>query len=348
MVRGDQPEEEVFDVLNSSLGRGVPFSDRDLFQLITELVRAKKRDAAQKVLDILPKKRGFWQEMRNHCPELIRLGEYEYAYELFNGSKVPQKGGATGSDAIMTTGDAGLIFYECLIRNDVPADKLMEFFKRTDFGGEKETDMVACKLMTIYLDANKMEQGVLARKALNKERPNFLNRGFKDINFWFVGKCIREIHTKEQAQQLTDNMFKLDVLPLTTTWATNMMPLILEGYRNPGEALRQFGAPVGFINNAAIIYLLNQEKIEDFESAARFATIRRVQCRSHLFSSSLARSYLATENMEFLLAIIAQSSAFIGRHMAARPSGSEVPKNHGQKDQDIFNVLCHMHNLLAG
>ena len=89
-ARAGASDEEVLDLLAKyQKEEEVIFTDKDLLELVIELVRAGKTPAAEKVAEMLPKNRGFYQEMRNHIPDLIRLGETEIPYQLVSTFSLP-------------------------------------------------------------------------------------------------------------------------------------------------------------------------------------------------------------------------------------------------------------------
>ena len=89
-VRVGASEEEVMDLLTKYQNEEeVVFSDKDFLELIIEMVRAGKTSSAEKLAEMLPKNRGFYQEMRNHIPDMIRLGETEIPYQLVHTFSLP-------------------------------------------------------------------------------------------------------------------------------------------------------------------------------------------------------------------------------------------------------------------
>ena len=89
-VRVGASEKEVMDLLTKYQNEEeVVFSDKDFLELIIEMVRAGKTSSAEKLAEMLPKNRGFYQEMRNHIPDMIRLGETEIPYRLVHTFSLP-------------------------------------------------------------------------------------------------------------------------------------------------------------------------------------------------------------------------------------------------------------------
>ena len=82
-ARAGASDEEILSLMEKVTEQeDVFFTDRDLLGLIVEVIKSGKQSAQlpQKLCDLLPKNRGFFQEMRNHIPEMIY---YIYIYTLF-------------------------------------------------------------------------------------------------------------------------------------------------------------------------------------------------------------------------------------------------------------------------
>ena len=81
----------------------VVIDDHTYFRLILELVKAGHVDYAKEVVDKLPRKTGFFQEMRNVVPQLIFEGHPDFAFEIFSNAQKEQP--FTRTDSYRYTGD---------------------------------------------------------------------------------------------------------------------------------------------------------------------------------------------------------------------------------------------------
>ena len=91
-ARAGASDEEILSLMEKVTEQeDVFFTDRDLLGLIVEVIKSGKQSAElpQKLCDLLPKNRGFFQEMRNHIPEMIYHGELEVPYHLVSTFTLP-------------------------------------------------------------------------------------------------------------------------------------------------------------------------------------------------------------------------------------------------------------------
>ena len=91
-ARAGASDEEILSLMEKVTEQeDVFFNDRDLLGLIVEVIKSGKQSAElpQKLCDLLPKNRGFFQEMRNHIPEMIYHGELEVPYHLVSTFTLP-------------------------------------------------------------------------------------------------------------------------------------------------------------------------------------------------------------------------------------------------------------------
>ena len=66
------------DELAQAAKDDVQFSDRDYMQLIVQLLSVGQKEAANAIIDAgLPKRRGYFQEIRNAIPAMVFTDELE-------------------------------------------------------------------------------------------------------------------------------------------------------------------------------------------------------------------------------------------------------------------------------
>merc|ERR1719431_1604253 len=72
---------KVEEVLEKFKNEDVMLDDGDVFNIITACCQGGLADHASSLIPMLPKKAGYFQEMRNALPQIIRTGAVDLAME---------------------------------------------------------------------------------------------------------------------------------------------------------------------------------------------------------------------------------------------------------------------------
>jgi leucine-rich PPR motif-containing protein len=116
MIRSGQPREAIKAKLEEVKAKDVQLHDHDYLQLMLELVRAKKNEEAREIIPMLPKKSGFFQEVRNVIPQLIFENDPDLAFELYSSLNFFGLGSDGHKDS--KARDSGLFILRAMVKND--------------------------------------------------------------------------------------------------------------------------------------------------------------------------------------------------------------------------------------
>ena len=333
LARAGQGGDVVLAELERLASEEVELSDKDYLEVAVQLVKVKDPETAAKVVDMMPKKRGYFQEIRNAIPDLVRSGETEIPCQLVMNFQAPPQVGSVHVDPTSNMSDKGIFFLDALVRTDCPPEAVVKYIDKIAEGNN--ANFLATRLLEIYVDNGKSAQGKKFRDFFVEKISGEFTKAA--VHTPWLRKKGKEVKTKEDVCQLTEAMEEVGIRPLASAVADSLMPVLLKDEPLVSEAIKDVNGLLtwSFKANAALLYLFNRENNEDFERAARFAMVTRASMKAYLWNASLARSYLATGNLDAFVALVALSYAPTTRAEKVDP----------RADVDIATSLLHLHSL---
>ena len=118
--------EQVTNTLEQAETESITFSDSDLLTIIQSCSEAGLQEEARSLIEKLPKKRGFFQEVRNSVPQLALNGNVATAVELYVGLK--------NRDGFVKEGQ-GMFVVSSITRADVDMDTLLSALAKLEEDG---------------------------------------------------------------------------------------------------------------------------------------------------------------------------------------------------------------------
>ena len=127
----------------------------------------------------------------------------------------------------------------------------------------------------------------------------------------------------DNTMQFLADMGAIGLRPLVSDLSNNIIPPIMQEEGEsplPGQVIKNFSEKIDHmkrsgiefrnpvpwyqLSNSMVQYLLNRENAISFASTVNFMLRQKLPHRPHLWNSSLARSFLATDSKETLVSVI--------------------------------------------
>ena len=121
--------EDYQKELDNIKEQGLTLTDHEYFKLIVLLLKKGNKNEAANIASTLPKKRGFFQEMRNFIPAMISSGELELPFKIIEEFSFPTSLGSEGHPD-SNREDHGLFFLQSMIKNEYDPKSLIEYAKK--------------------------------------------------------------------------------------------------------------------------------------------------------------------------------------------------------------------------
>lgn len=306
--------------LDKGTAEGVKWTDHDFFKLILQLLEKKDPDAAAEIASMLPRKRGFYQEMRNFIPAMISTGELELPFKILEGFRSPAEMGSEGH-ADSNVADHGLFFLNAMVRNEYDPKSVVQYAKK--FQGAEA--IVSQRILECCVERGNIAYGQAVYDEIVHEFGEKILEGSLMQNFVrsrmsvLVKQSIDKSSLVDNAMQFLADMGAIGLRPLVSDLSNNIIPPIMQESGEsplPGVVMRNFSEridnmkssgiefrnPVPWyqLSNSMLQYLLNQENAFSFASTVNFMLRQKLPHRPHLWNSSLARSFFSNRFQRYI------------------------------------------------
>lgn len=344
MVEVGQPWSEVkayWDADNDPSDQDVAnFDDHDVFQIVVALVKRNEIEAAKEAIERLPRKSGFFQEVRNVVPRLVNLGQADLAFDLFSSFKLPPK--AIPNNHAAASRDHGMFLIRALVKQECPIPKLKEILHvmHNDINDE-----CCARVLEVCVDLNKVEYGKQAHAMIVQE---FGQQTLSPKYFsLFIRRVVERLDTKEEVMDFLSRLAALGIILDMSTVSNQLLKKVLKNGRvseSIEELHRGLQKRYGYtwLCNTAVQFLLNQQSEEEFKRAAEFMVFRAPKGISPiLWNSSLARAYLTTDKLEHFVSIYSQCFLLNIVDFHTAKDDAHAPRHLS----NLQLTLVHLHSL---
>ena len=350
--------------LDKGTAEGVKWTDHDFFKLILQLLEKKDPDAAAEIAAMLPRKRGFFQEMRNFIPAMISTGELELPFKILEGFRGPAEMGSEGH-ADSNVADHGIFFLNAMVRNEYDPKSVVQYAKK--FQGAEA--VVSHRILECCVERGNIAYGQSVYDEIVHEFGNNILDGALMQNFIrarmsvLVKQSIDKSSLVDNTMQFLADMGAIGLRPLVSDLSNNIIPPIMQEEGEsplPGQVIKNFSEKIDHmkrsgiefrnpvpwyqLSNSMVQYLLNRENAISFASTVNFMLRQKLPHRPHLWNSSLARSFLATDSKETLVSVLGLSSSKFSKFSINNYAYSE--ENAIKNDEDLFLTLNHIAALI--
>ena len=349
LARGDQ---EFLNEINRIKDSGLRLSDHELFKLIVLLLNKGDKELANEVASILPKKRGFFQEMRNFIPAMISAGELELPFKILSSFALPPTLGSEGHSE-SSREDHGLFFLNAMIKNEYDPKLLISYANKL----QAPAPSICSRILEFCVDHGNIRYGQSVYDEIvtsfgkdvivSRNFSNFVRSRANDLQAHGIGASSISSATAE----FLVNMGAIGIRPLTSDISQSLMPNMMAGsipgrvmksihtkideLRDEGIELRN-PAPYYSISNSMLQYLLNVESTMSFAQVIGYITTMKVPTKPHLWNTGLARSFLATESLDCLVSMLFLCSSDVKNHLNDKKDKKELRLKN---DEDLFITL---------
>jgi len=298
---------KVEEMLKKAEEAEVVLDDGDYLHIMVGCAKGGlKQQALEHLVPKLPKKAGFFQEMRNTLPQLIHSGATEVALELYLSTPDTFVGGRGNNDR----SEQGAFLSAAFVRSSCAPEeaiKVVEKMKEHGYtramehlieNAVKHGDEQFCESLGSYLK----EKDLHPQKNMTpRETYMFLRRTVQTVQTSYSGMP-RVIARLQNFQTLG---FSLPQGVLSNDIIPHMIDLEKElPSASVTKLARMFpGGKFSDLANGTLQYLFNEEKREECTAAVNYL-LNGINARfvyPPVFSQSIVRSYLATGSMDHLV-----------------------------------------------
>ena len=234
--------------LDKGTAEGVKWTDHDFFKLILQLLEKKDPDAAAEIAAMLPRKRGFFQEMRNFIPAMISTGELELPFKILEGFRGPAEMGSEGH-ADSNVADHGIFFLNAMVRNEYDPKSVVQYAKK--FQGAEA--VVSHRILECCVERGNIAYGQSVYDEIVHEFGNNILDGALMQNFIrarmsvLVKQSIDKPSLVDNTMQFLADMGAIGLRPLVSDLSNNIIPPIMQEEGEsplPGVVMKNFSEKI--------------------------------------------------------------------------------------------------------
>jgi hypothetical protein len=291
--------------LDTIIGEGETFNDHDFFKLIVLFLEKGDKENASKVVEMLPKKRGYFQEMRNFIPAMLATGEVKLPFEIYSAFKVPSK--SEGDNFESTEAHHGLFFWRSMIKHEYDSEVLLEYVEKLT--GNPGTNMLSqvleCCVEHGNIDYGQSVYDAIMRKSGSTVAMNassdFIRKYLSILRKQDTEECNRK--EPDLALQFLVDMVAIGLRPLASELSREIIPAIMRGaesrprqilkrYKDKIDTLSKPRSPLTLssISNSMLRYLFHEGDKQHLGQAIDLIFNFNLPKRPHLWNISLAES----------------------------------------------------------
>jgi len=334
--------EKVQEVFAKAEEADVKLSDGDVFEIIQALCQGGLEAEAREILGKLPKKRGYFQELRSAVPQIIFTGCINLALEIFFAFKViPTKTSGEHHDESERR-DKGAFIVRSIVKAEADVDKILDVVKQMEEAGYNDW-------LWLVVEASIQFGSVDFCQKIGEGLTDKLGKNFMDMRqlFPFIRKQVVIQCLEGNPTKVFDMLNKIRALGLQVpkeSLSNDVIPALLDlDKQNPGQCVYMLMEAVPsmnwvFLSNAMIQSLLNQEKLEHFRACSGFLLNSKIgSMYSDTWNNSLARAYLTTDSLEDLINVL-----FIASRPWNYPKSSRGRDDGADFNEVLFRTLSHI------
>jgi len=286
--------ERVEEVLVEANNKDVRLDAGDYFKVIIALCENGMAEQAKPLVSKIPRRAGYFQELRCALPQIILTGQCDLAFEIFNGFKV------SGSDDRSRT-NHGMFMVRALVNSPTePAEAAEYIMQMMDSGYTDALSIYAQECINLDRDKHIIVLGNMIKEK-GSDLPRFDTRNI----------LRKKMNSPEELGKAIKSLQQLGVRVEYGTVAREMIQRSLDlDAHTPGALAQQLKKevpmiPIGYIQNNMMATLLERSKHRFMQACTGYLLYTRMdQVFPGFWSSHLARSYLRTNSLDDLVSII--------------------------------------------
>jgi len=295
--------DKVEEMLGKAGEEDVKLDDGDIFSVILACSQGGLSREAEGLVAKLPKKRGFFQELRNHLPQLALSGNVQVAVEVYLSLDDKEGDGREGK---------GLFVVGSIARSGESVEVILEAIKRMEDAGFTSSIQFLVQEAAQSWSKEKCEH---LAEILKKEREGQpLELDSRQL-FMSLRNSLQLNRDAEQSMACLNNLHSMGVEVPWTFLSSDLIPAMINlELDTPGATAKKLkdtctSIPWNVVSNLMLVSLLNGESAEHLSAATGFLLHVNIgHVRPDRWNASLARSFLQTGRLEDLITIMFISS----------------------------------------
>jgi len=322
--------QKVQDILSQAEEKDVKLNDGDIFQIVVGLCEAGLETEAQEMLKSLPRRRGYFQEMRSAIPQIIFTGCVDVALDVFLSFKVLPARVSNDEHDETNRKDKGAFVIRAMAKSEVDPEKVLRVLDVMKEAGY--SDWLGLLVEAAAKFSSEEYCHKLGEFLSEKRGGNFLD---KTEMFNFLRKEVNAVK-RDDPEKIFEFLNKLRALRLRIpleNFSNDIFPSLIDIEKEtPVEVCRRLRDAVpscswSFLCNSMIQSLLNREKLSHFQSCTGFLLNAKIgSMYGNWWNASLARSYLTTNSVDDLISIL---------FVASRPENQMTPMREGSGPKEV-------------
>ena len=281
----------------------VKLSDSDIFTIMLGCTEGGLLEESLSLIPQLPMNRGYFQEVRNHVPQLALMGNIDAAVSLYNNLK--------NRDNFDKEGQA-MFLVSSVARSDAEIEKIFEAVLKLEENGF----VTARQYLVEEASYNWSGEKILKLKEIlaNSDKKLQIN---DDLLYKFLRSYIKHENDMERILLALKNMRELGVKIPEPLLANDVIPAMYKPEVLPGKLIKTINQVLpnfsfDYLANAMTIYLLNSGSQEHFDECKAFFLNVPFMTKPDKWNSSLARAYLNTKDVDTTVTIMTLTALRIG------------------------------------
>eukprot|EP00092_Neocalanus_flemingeri_P006880 GFUD01007426.1.p1 GENE.GFUD01007426.1~~GFUD01007426.1.p1 ORF type:complete len:1519 (+),score=489.48 GFUD01007426.1:137-4558(+) len=322
---------KVEEVLGKTADEDVRLDDGDMFSIILACSQGGLCKEAESLVSKLPKKRGFFQELRNHLPQLAMSGNVKVATEIYLALDDKEGSGREGH---------GLFVVGPIARSGESLEVILEAVKSLEEAGFSSAMQFLVQEAALSWSKEKCEELV---EIIEKEKEGEKVELNTDLLFRFLRGSLELERDPDKIMACMNNLHTMGVAMPWAFISSDLIPAMINlDVETPGAVAKKLKDTCPFmawnlVSNMLLQSLFNKESAEYVSAATGFLLHVNIgHIRPDKWNSSLARSYLLTNRLEDLITVL---------FLASRKTmlGTQDPN---RTEENMFRVLEHIVSLL--
>eukprot|EP00090_Calanus_glacialis_P034548 TRINITY_DN5817_c0_g1_i1.p1 TRINITY_DN5817_c0_g1~~TRINITY_DN5817_c0_g1_i1.p1 ORF type:complete len:1542 (-),score=471.24 TRINITY_DN5817_c0_g1_i1:80-4384(-) len=321
---------KVEEVLAKAVAEDVSLDDGDMFSIILACSQAGLHKEAQGLVSKLPRKRGYFQELRNHLPQLALCGNVETAVDIYLTMEDKEGGGRD---------QMGLFVINPIARSGVSLEAMLAAARRMEEVGYSTAIQFLIQEAVQSWPEEKCKELV---ELVKKEKGVEALEWNRDFLFRSLRGNLQIERNPEKTMASLNNLHAIGAdIPWAFIQSDLLQAMINLDSENPGQTARTLKDSCPFITwnmtcSLLLASLFNAEGYDEFAAATGFLLNVNVGVPLQgRWNQSLARAYLKTDSLEDLITIL---------YITSRKStlGTREPEKMANQ---LFRVLEHIMTL---
>jgi len=294
---------KVEEVLFKAEKENINFDDVDIFSIIQACSQGGLHQEAGRLVSKLPMRRGYFQELRNHLPQLAMSGNVKTAVDLYLSLE------AKNGDETAKAGK-GLFVVGSVVKSGEGVEVVLKSVMKMDEAGFSNSIQYLVQEAAYIWDSGKCEE--LMKRLKNERAEEYLNFD-RNLIFQSLRNKLENDRDTDKIIACMNNLNMMGIFVPFTFIQWDLIPAMLDLSKElPSTTAKKLLYSSSFIKpemvNCMLLYsLFNFGTTKEFTAATEFL-LKTERFLGYLYPEKwnvpFARAYLQTNSLEELLTIL--------------------------------------------